>query len=334
MKALLRPWLVACLSLCVAVAAGAQTPVGALAIDERRGDQYGWAVDYETPAAARAAALRECCAGCSVVLTFARCGAYAADQDADSTAVGWAESFDSSAGAQQAALAECSSRGGGSGCTVRVWGCNGPGGRGGAGSEPGRAATDSAGPSGGGLRSWRRGRSVRSADAGGDSELAIRARRTVDRVPGRPAGRGLAQPGRIRASSRGCRCFGFRGTGTCVLAVDPEQHEPGGVRGVSGAVPERRVPGAGAAPSGGAAWCGERCNHGSPAGRQRACIAGFGRAGLRSGVRARGACRFAAATERGVPPRSDVYQPAKCIMLDGNFPAARLLRLEPVPADG
>ena len=125
MKALLWPWLVACLSLCVAVAAGAQTPVGALAIDERRGDQYGWAVDYETPAAARAAALRECGAGCSVVLTFARCGAYAADQDAESTAVGWAGSFDSSAGARQAALSECGSRGG-SGCTVRVWGCNGP----------------------------------------------------------------------------------------------------------------------------------------------------------------------------------------------------------------
>ena len=37
-----------------------------------------------------------------------------------------AESFDSAAGARQAALSECSSRGGGSGCTVRVWGCNGP----------------------------------------------------------------------------------------------------------------------------------------------------------------------------------------------------------------
>ena len=72
MKALLWPWLVACLFLCVA--AGAQTPVGALAIDERRDDQYGWAVDQETPAPARAAALRECGAGCSVVLTFARCG--------------------------------------------------------------------------------------------------------------------------------------------------------------------------------------------------------------------------------------------------------------------
>ena len=126
MKALLWPGLVACLSLCVAVEAGAQTPVGALAIDERQGDQYGWAVDYETAAAAQERALQECGSGCSVVLTFGRCAAYAADQDAASTAVGWAESFDSAAGARQAALSECSSRGGGSGCTVRVWGCNGP----------------------------------------------------------------------------------------------------------------------------------------------------------------------------------------------------------------
>ena len=106
--------------------AAAQSPVGALAIDERQGDQYGWAVDYETAAAAQGRALQECGPGCSVVLTFGRCAAYAADQDADSTAVGWAESFDSASGARQAALSECSSRGGGSGCTVRVWGCNGP----------------------------------------------------------------------------------------------------------------------------------------------------------------------------------------------------------------
>ena len=39
--------------------------------------------------------------------------------------MGWAESFTSSSSAQQAALSECSSRGG-SGCVVRVWGCNGP----------------------------------------------------------------------------------------------------------------------------------------------------------------------------------------------------------------
>ncbi len=104
----------------------AQSPVGALAIDERQGDQWGWAVDHETVAAAQGMALQECGPACSVVLTFGRCAAYAADQDADSTAVGWAESYDSAPGARQAALAECRSRGSGTGCIVRVWDCNGP----------------------------------------------------------------------------------------------------------------------------------------------------------------------------------------------------------------
>ena len=127
MKTIAGSALVLCATVCMAASAAAQTPVGALAIDERQGDQYGWAVDYETAGSAQAAALRECGAVCSVVLTFERCAAYAADQDADSTAVGWAESYSSSAAAQQAALGECSSRGGGgSGCIVRVWGCNGP----------------------------------------------------------------------------------------------------------------------------------------------------------------------------------------------------------------
>ena len=126
MKALVWSSLVLCVFLCPVVDAGAQPLVGALAIDERQGHQYGWAVDYETASAAQGSALQECGSGCSVVLTFGRCAAHAADQDANSTAVGWAESYDSAAGARQAALSECSSRGGGSGCTVRVWGCNGP----------------------------------------------------------------------------------------------------------------------------------------------------------------------------------------------------------------
>lgn len=104
---------------------GAQTPAGALAVDEGRGDRWGWAVDHETAEAAQGAALRECGPGCSVVLTFERCAAYAADQDADGTAVGWAESYDSATAARQAALSQCSSRGG-SGCEVRAWDCNGP----------------------------------------------------------------------------------------------------------------------------------------------------------------------------------------------------------------
>ena len=89
MRAQARSWLVVCVSLCTASLSVAQTPVGALAIDARQGAQWGWAVDYETPAAAGEEALRECGTGCSVVLTFERCGAYAADEDADSTAVGW-----------------------------------------------------------------------------------------------------------------------------------------------------------------------------------------------------------------------------------------------------
>ena len=112
-----------CAVVCLSVSAVAQTPVGALAIDERQGDQYGWAVDYETAGAASQWALSECGSGCSVVLTFERCAAYAADQDANSTAVGWSESYGSADSARQAALTECRSRGG-SGCVVRVWGCN------------------------------------------------------------------------------------------------------------------------------------------------------------------------------------------------------------------
>ena len=68
---------------------------------------------------------RRCANACAVVLTFDRCGAYAADQDNAATAFGWGESYASAGGARQRALAECRSRGG-SGCMVRVWGCNGP----------------------------------------------------------------------------------------------------------------------------------------------------------------------------------------------------------------
>ena len=81
-------------------------------------------MDYETAGTADQRALSECGPECSVVLTFERCAAYAADQNAGSTVYGWAESYDSASGARQRALAECGTRG--SGCTVRVWGCTGP----------------------------------------------------------------------------------------------------------------------------------------------------------------------------------------------------------------
>ena len=46
--------------VCPVAPVGAQMPVGALAVDERQGDRWGWAVDYETAAAAQGQALREC----------------------------------------------------------------------------------------------------------------------------------------------------------------------------------------------------------------------------------------------------------------------------------
>ena len=109
----------------LASSSAAQPLLGALAVDESQGEQWGWAVDYETSAAAGAAALRECGSGCAVVLTFARCGAYAANQANASTAFGWAQSHGLADESRQRALAECRSRGG-SECLVRAWGCNGP----------------------------------------------------------------------------------------------------------------------------------------------------------------------------------------------------------------
>ena len=86
-----RSGVVLSVALWTPVPAGGQTPAGALAIDEGQGEQYGWAVDYETASSAGSAALGECGSGCTVVLTFERCGAYAADQSAGSTAYGWGE---------------------------------------------------------------------------------------------------------------------------------------------------------------------------------------------------------------------------------------------------
>ena len=171
----------------VAVPAVAQPPVGALAIDERRGDQYGWAVDFETAAAAQGMALQECGSG-----LLGR---------ADVRPV---RGLRGRPGREQ--------HGGGLGRIVqtrrpvpgrRRWrnavpaaaargvhrpgvGLQRPGGRRGTESEPGHAASDPIGPAVGRLRPRRGRRSLRSADAGGDPELAVVARDTVDRISGRP----------------------------------------------------------------------------------------------------------------------------------------------------
>ena len=100
---------------------------GALAIDSRQGDQWGWAIDYQTYDEAEQRALQECGYGCRVVMTFSdSCAAYTADQQDGSTAYGWSSGHSSSGGAKRRALSECESRGGnGASCVVRAWGCDG-----------------------------------------------------------------------------------------------------------------------------------------------------------------------------------------------------------------
>ena len=152
--------------------------------------------------------------------------------------------------------------------------------RGGAGARPGGTTAYPGGPPVRWLRPWGCGRSVRSADTGGDSQLAVGARWSGDGVSRRRGGRG-APVGRRRAggnhgsrrSSAPAACgsggaatggFGPALLGACrygrarraVLAVDHEQHESGGLRGVSAAVPERDLSRPRAEPVGGVATAG------------------------------------------------------------------------------
>ena len=95
----------------------------ALAIDTNQGASYGWAINYSNQANADAYAVAQCGGSCSVVMRFTHtCAAYAADQTGGSTAYGWA--YDPNVNnASNRALTFCQSRGG-TGCIVRVWGCD------------------------------------------------------------------------------------------------------------------------------------------------------------------------------------------------------------------
>ena len=195
-----------------------------------KGDQYGWAVDYETAGAARQRALSEWGPRCSVVLTFERCAAYAADQEASSS--------------------ECGSRGG-SGCTVRVWGCNGPVVEEGLGvyraarrevQEGLRAAGFDPGGADGMFGPRTRVGDPEAADVPGCSGDGVSGRRVCG-VGGGSADVPPAGAGGCRGDvgiTCGCATGGLRnaaaasavghggGTGESVLAVDRGQHEPGG----------------------------------------------------------------------------------------------------------
>lgn len=96
---------------------------GSLAIDSNHGQTYGWAVNFDSHAAADNSALSRCGGRCSVVMRFHNaCAAYSADQVAGSSAFGWAHAANVS-GAQSLATQYCQSRGGRS-CVLRAWGCS------------------------------------------------------------------------------------------------------------------------------------------------------------------------------------------------------------------
>jgi hypothetical protein len=96
---------------------------GSLALDSNQGDQYGFAYDYPSTSESDERALSECGGDCQVVMQFeSGCAAYAADQSSGSTVYGWYTGTSGSE-VQSGALSECAAQGG-SGCQVRVWGCN------------------------------------------------------------------------------------------------------------------------------------------------------------------------------------------------------------------
>ncbi|MBL8523960.1 MAG: DUF4189 domain-containing protein [Betaproteobacteria bacterium] len=103
--------------------AGQAMAAGAIAIDSAKGSRWGVAYDHPNMASAENRALRECGAGCKVVLRFPKgCGAYAIDRARGSTIYAWAGD-NSRAAAERSAMSGCRNRGG-TQCIIRAWGCN------------------------------------------------------------------------------------------------------------------------------------------------------------------------------------------------------------------
>lgn len=101
--------------------------IASLAIDQRDGDQYGWAIEFNSQSEADTRALEECekngGEGCHVVLRFTGgCGAYVVERG-NSSLYGWGTGNNRQA-AESMAMSEAQAIGG-KDLVVRVWGCNG-----------------------------------------------------------------------------------------------------------------------------------------------------------------------------------------------------------------
>lgn len=98
-----------------------------LAIDQRDGDQYGWAIQYDSQSEADERALQECEKNggdsCQVVLRFiGGCGAYVVERG-NGSLYGWGTA-ETRGAAESRAMSEARAVGG-KDLVTRVWGCNG-----------------------------------------------------------------------------------------------------------------------------------------------------------------------------------------------------------------
>lgn len=98
---------------------------GALAIDEKQGVRYGWAIDYPSIELAQKTALQKCGDGCSIVFTFmGGAAAYVADQKKGSTVFAWGRAA-SADKAKKLAIEEAQTLGA-TDPIVRAWGVESP----------------------------------------------------------------------------------------------------------------------------------------------------------------------------------------------------------------
>lgn len=123
MKTILIPIV---LFLTVQLGMAQEANMASLAIDAINGNQYGWAIDYKTQAAANKRALEECQKNggnnCNTILWFeGGCGVYVVDLD-NPGLYGWGVA-NTRAEAESIAMEEARKRGGAN-LKVRVWGCN------------------------------------------------------------------------------------------------------------------------------------------------------------------------------------------------------------------
>jgi Domain of unknown function (DUF4189)/Caspase domain len=117
----LMAWIVSVLATLFG-GSGVAHAFGALAIDGYRDPHCGFSYNYANVVDARARAIKECGANCTVVVTFQNtCAAFAADQSQANGATGWGHA-PTKEEAQSIAL-NFFSKYGGKSCLVRVWAC-------------------------------------------------------------------------------------------------------------------------------------------------------------------------------------------------------------------